>query len=176
MISLLNCLGKVVEKIIATRLFFLAESTDLLDSDQIGGRRQKLIINTVLSLVYDIQLAKHEKRVISILFMNIKEVFDHVSANQMLKICQELQLPKSLCYWIKSFLQDRKVQLRFDGNSQKMTDIEIGIPQGSPVSPILFLIYIRFLFTKRLNISERILSYLDDIELVVSSKSIEENC
>ena len=108
--------------------------------------------------------------------MNIKGAFDHVSANQMLKICQELQLSKSLYYWIKSFLQDRKVQLKFDGNSQKMINIEIGIPQESPISPILFLIYIRFLLTKRLNTSERILSYLDDIGLVVSSKSIEENC
>ena len=54
MISLLNCLEKVAEKIIATRLFFLTESTDLLDSDQIGDRRQKSVINTVLSLVHNI--------------------------------------------------------------------------------------------------------------------------
>ena len=108
--------------------------------------------------------------------MNIKGAFNHVSANQMLRICQKLQLLKSLYYWVKSFLQDRKVQLKFDGNNQKMTNIEIGIPQGSPISPILFLIYIRYLFTKRSNISERILSYLDDIKLVVSLKSIEENC
>ena len=60
--------------------------------------------------------------------MNITGALDHVSANQMLKICQKLQLPKSLCYWIRSFLQNRKVQLKFDGNSQKMSDIEIGIP------------------------------------------------
>src|SRR5204862_2889522 len=109
--------------------------------------------------------------------MNIKGAFDHVSGNQMLKICQKLQLLKSLCYWIKSFLQDRKMQLKYDGNSQEMTDIEIGIPQGSPISPILFLIYIRFLFAERKSsINERILSYLNDIGLVVSSKSIEENC
>ena len=56
-----------------------------------------------------------------------------------------------------------------------MTDIEIGIPQESPVSLILFLIYIKFLFTKRLNTSERILSYLNNIELVVSLKFIEKN-
>src|SRR5436189_592156 len=176
-ISLLNYLGKVAEKIIATRLSFLIELTDLLNSDQIGNRRQKSAIDAVLSLVHDIQLAKHEEKVTSVLFMNIKGAFDHISGNQMLKIYQKLQLPKSLYYWIKSFLQNRKVQLKFDGNSQKMSDIEIGIPQGSPISSILFLIYIRFLFAERKSSTdERILSYLDDIGLAVSSKSIEENC
>src|SRR5436190_17098050 len=97
-ISLLNCLRKVAEKIIATRLSFLAESIDLLDSDQIGDKRQKSAIDAVLSLVHNIQLAKHEEKVTSVLFMDIKGAFDHVSANQMLKICQKLQLPKSLCY------------------------------------------------------------------------------
>ena len=69
------------------------------------------------------------------------------------------------------------MQLKFDENSQETTDIEIGIPQESPISPILFLIYIRFLFVERKSsIDERILSYLNDIELAVSSKFIEENC
>ena len=56
-----------------------------------------------------------------------------------------------------------------------MTDIEIRIPQKFPVLLILFLIYIRFLFTKKSNTSERILSYLNNIELVVSLKFIEKN-
>ena len=73
-------------------------------------------------------------------------------------------------------MQNRKIQLRFDENNQEMTSIDIGISQESSVSPILFLIYIRFLFSKRLNTSERILSYLDNIELVISSKLIKENC
>ena len=94
----------------------------------------------------------------------------------MLKICQKLQLPKSLCYWIRSFLQNRRIQLKFDNNSQEMTNIEVGISQESLISPILFLIYIKFLFTKRKSsTNERILSYLDDIELVTSLKSIEKN-
>ena len=84
---MLNYLGKVAEKIITTRLFFLAESTNLLNSDQMSGRRQKSVINAVLSLIHDIQLAKHEKRVTSVLFINIKRAFNHVSINQMLRIC-----------------------------------------------------------------------------------------
>src|SRR2546427_854203 len=108
--------------------------------------------------------------------MDIKGAYDHISANHLLKICQKLQLPKSLCFWIRSFFQNRKIQLRFDGNIQEMTNVNIGIPQGSLISPILFLIYIRFLLSKRSNTSERILSYVDDVGLAISSKSIEENC
>ena len=57
-----------------------------------------------------------------------------------------------------------------------MINIKIEISQKSPVSSILFLIYIRFLFIKKFNTSERILSYLNDIKLIISSKFIEENC
>src|SRR5207247_4578812 len=79
-VSLLNCLGKVAEKIIATRLSYIAETSDLLDADQMGGRRRKSAIDAVMTLIHDIQLAKHENSVTSVLFMNIKEAYDYVSA------------------------------------------------------------------------------------------------
>ena len=108
-VSLLNCLGKVAEKIIATRLSYIAENSDLLYEDQIDGRRQKFAIDAVLSLVHDIQLVKHEKKATLNFFLDIKGAFDHVSANHLLKICQDLKLPKALCFWIKSFFQNKKV-------------------------------------------------------------------
>jgi hypothetical protein len=73
-------------------------------------------------------------------------------------------------------MQDRKIQLKFDENNQEITNINIEILQDSSVSSILFLIYIRFLFNKRINTSKRILNYLDNINLAVSSSSIKENC
>src|SRR6266496_3404305 len=122
-ISLLNCLGKIAEKIIAARLVYLAEITDLLYFDQIGGRRKKSAIDVVMILIHDIQLAKQDKKVISALFINVKGAFDHVSANQLIKICIDLNLPKSLCSWIDSFLVDRKIQLAFDNGTSIETDI-----------------------------------------------------
>ena len=97
-ISLLNCLKKVAEKIIAVRLSHTAETSDLLYTDQIENRKQKSAINAVLSLVHDIQLAKHEKKAISVFFMNIKKAYNHVSVNYLLKICQKLEFSKSLCF------------------------------------------------------------------------------
>ena len=54
MITLLNCLGKVSEKIIATRLSYLGETTGLLHPEQMGDRKKRSAIDTVMALTYDI--------------------------------------------------------------------------------------------------------------------------
>src|SRR6266511_2714458 len=163
---------KISEKIIAARLAYLAETTDLLHFDQISGRRKKSAIDTVMTLIYNIQVAKQDKKVTSALFIDVKGAFDYMSANQLIKICIDLGLPKSLYNWIDSFLVDRKIQLAFNNRTSIETDIQIGIPQNSPISPILFLIYIRNLFK---DLESRGMSYIDNIDLVASSESIEKN-
>jgi len=49
-----------------------------------------------MTLIYNIQVAKQDKKVISALFIDVKEAFNHMSANQLIKICIDLGLPKSL--------------------------------------------------------------------------------
>ena len=53
-VSLLNCLRKIVEKIIASRLTFLAGITDILDHDQISSRKQISAIDAAMSLIHNI--------------------------------------------------------------------------------------------------------------------------
>ena len=124
---MLNCLGKIAEKIIAARLAYLTKTTNLLHFDQIGGRRKKSAIDTVMTLIHDIQLAKQDRKVTSALFIDVKRAFNHVSANQLIKIYINLGLPKSLYSWIDSFLVDRKIQLAFNNGTSIETDIQIGI-------------------------------------------------
>jgi reverse transcriptase-like protein len=141
-----------------------------------GSRKQISAIDAVMSLVHDIQLAKSEGKITSVLLMDVKGAYDHVSANQLLKICQDLGLPRSLCSWIECFMNNRQVQLAFDGNKQDKTNVEIEISQNSSVSPILFLIYIRNIFSDINKMNVRSPSYVDDISLVASSNSLKENC
>ncbi len=68
-------------------------------------------------------MAKQDKKVILVLFIDVKGAFDYVSANQLIKICIDLDLLKLLCSWIDSFLVDRKIQLVFNNKISIKTDI-----------------------------------------------------
>ena len=171
-IALLNCLGKVSERILAQRLGHLAETTNLLHPSQIGGRLKKSAINAALLLTNEVEVNRRLKRKTTTLFLDVKGAFDHVAKNQLLGILQKLQLPCNLVAWTSSFLSNRALRLSFDGQTEEFNRLETGIPQGSPISPILFLIYIRDLFPR---ISVKILSYIDDISLTVASTSLKKN-
>src|SRR5204862_1830002 len=119
-----------------------------------------------MSLVHDIQLAKNENKITSVLFMDVKGAYDHVSCNQLLKICKNLGLPRSLCSWIECFMNNRYVQLAFDGNKQEKTRVEIGISQESSISLILFLIYITEIFLELIGMQIKSSTNFDNIELI----------
>lgn len=171
-ITLLNCLGKVSERIIAKRLGFLAETTHLIHPSQMGGRLKKSAVDAALLLTNDIELAKRKNHKTSVLFMDVQNAYGHVIPSQLYKILKDLKLPTNLISWIKSFLSNRYLRIAFDGEMEEFLSTEAGIPQGSPISPILFLIYIRVLF-KSTGVTH--LSYVDDLTLSTSSTSLRKN-
>jgi ribonuclease HI len=171
-ISLLNCLGKVSERILARRLGYLAETTHLLHPTQIGGRLRKSAIDAALLLANEVEQNHQIGLKTSTLFLDVKGAFDHVAKNQLLAILKQLRLPLSLITWVSSFLENRQLKLAFNQNIEEFTVVNTGIPQGSPISPILFLIYIRDLFSSN---TGKYLSYIDDISVTVTSSSFKKN-
>ena len=89
-IALLNCLGKVLEKIMAARLNYLANLGGLLHETQLGGRKQRSAIDTALLLQHYIQQERNKRKgnVTSVLFLDIKGAFDHVSKPKLLATMQ----------------------------------------------------------------------------------------
>jgi hypothetical protein len=171
-IALLNCLGKVSERILAKRLSYLAETTALIHPSQIGYRLHKSAIDTALLLQNEAEVNKAYKLKTTTLFLDVKGAFDHVSKNRLIQILANLKLPISLISWVLSFFEDRKLRFSFDNNIEEFSPISTGIPQGSPISPILFLIYLRDLFKSN---SITYLSYADNISLTAVSKSYKKN-
>ncbi len=96
-ITLLNCLNKVAEKIIAMQLSYTAEINDkLLNFDQMRDRKQRSAINAVLNLVHDMQMIKSRENTLIYLLLDVKEVFDHVALKQLIKILVRLKISVNL--------------------------------------------------------------------------------
>ncbi len=177
-ITLLNCLNKVAEKIIAMQLSYTAEINDkLLNFDQMKGRKQRSAINAVLNLVHDVQMMKSRENTLICLLLDVKEVFDHVVLKQLIKILIKLKISVNLINWVKCFLQNWVIDLAFDDKRQKSKKISTEISQDSFISLILFLIYIQYLFSKIHAKFKNLqsFSYIDDVMLYIEKRNIDKN-
>lgn len=108
--------------------------------------------------------------------MDVKGAFDHVSCAPLAQKMSSLAIDDNLIRWKQSFLTDRWVELVIDGHTNPKCKIETGIPQGLPVSPVLFLLYIRGVFAE---IESRLpevacLSFIDDLAFLAAGNSIIE--
>ncbi len=108
----------------------------------------------------------------STLFLDVKGAFDYVAKNQLLAILKQLGLLLTLTTWVSFFLKNKQLALSFNQNIEEFGILNTGIPQGSPISPILFLIYIRDLFTSN---TGKYLLFIDDISVIVTLNSFKKN-
>lgn len=177
-ISLLNCLGKVVEKIAADAIAHHCETMGVLHPGQMGSRKQQSAIDAVACLIQNTHEAWKLQQLVGALFLDVKGAFDHVNPSRLITRLIEFNLDGDLIQWVQSFLTDRWVQLQIDNAQCPTHPINSGVPQGSPVSPILFIIYLSGVFNaieRRVN-GIQCLSFADDIGLLASGYSVREVC
>src|SRR5271156_5828740 len=174
-ISLLNCLGKVAEKVAAEVLSKQCERLELLHNGQFGSRKSRSAIDAVAKLVATVECAWKHKKIAGALFLDVKGAYPNVVRQQLVKRLLELGIPGDIIRWVNSFLTGRKVQLVIDGYTCPARDTEIGVPQGSPISPILFIIYLSGFFDiVETKIPVTTLSFSDDIGIIAIGGSVRE--
>ena len=104
---------------------------------------------------------------------NIKGAFDSILPGRLVRRLREQGWFHKLVQWVASFTTNRKIRIRLDSIIGSSTNVDCGLPQGSPVSPILFMLYIAPLFS--FGKPGRRFGYADDIALLAISRSLEEN-
>ena len=83
---------------------------------------------------------------------------------------EQMNLPKSIISWTYQFIRDRKVSMLMDQRKGQVCDISTGIPQGSPISPLLFLIYTTPLYKVIKEWSRNPSGFIDDITIIVQGE------
>ena len=140
-IALLCTMGKLLEAVLAARITYLADQHHLLPSTHIGCRPGRSTDDGIIAIE---EFIKHEWRrgkVVGALLVDVKNAFPSVSHPCLLHNLRTRRIPEPLVKLVGSFLADRKTYIRCADYTSPRRDCTVGIPQGSPLSGILYLFY-----------------------------------
>jgi hypothetical protein len=179
-IALENTLAKVVEKVLATRLSIAAEEHALLPWTQMGARKERSAMSAIGLITSCVHTAWRAKpgSVVSMLSLDLAGAYDNVHPDKLLEILRRKGLPEWMLRVIASFTQGRRTRITYTGFESEWMEVRAGIPQGSPLSPILFLFFISELLERFQDPTADVLGFgfVDDTNLITWGASAEENC
>ena len=172
-IVLLETLSKILEHVTTSRLSLLARHVGLLHPHQTGSLPSLSTFDSTSTLAHEVRLLQRLGSKVSSLFLDIKGGFDNVDPSQLTSALRAKGAHKYLVAWVGSFLTNRRCRLLFQGSPRVFSTVAVRTLQGSPISPLLFVIYVSPLhpeITKGI-----VLSYVDDFVVTVSSSSHRRN-
>ncbi|KAL2138918.1 hypothetical protein VTI28DRAFT_6050 [Corynascus sepedonium] len=161
----------------AKKITQAAETNGLLPDEQIGNRAYRSAELVVRLVVTQVQEAWRQKATASLLQLDISGAFDTVNHTRLLATLRETGFPKWLVLWVRDWITSLEATLHFDGRAAPPTAIQPGVPQGAPLSPVLFVLYITSLY-KRLKAEHpwlAIVGFADDTNLLIFSRDPETN-
>ena len=167
-ICMLNSTSKILEKIISTRLLNHLETNHLLAHNQFAYRHGKGTDLANVQFIKDVINSFDENMFTISVFLDLTKAFDCVSHSILLDQIKYYGISDSLHSWITSYLKNRKQYVYFNGSKSSETCPNIGVPQGSILGPLLFLIYINDI--NHALISGKLSLFADDANFYKSSK------
>lgn len=171
-ISILSNLSKVLEKLMHKRLYKFIDTNKDFYQHQFGFRLKKSTNDAMICILDNLQKELDNGKFSCGIFIDLKKAFDTVDHKILLGKLEHYGIRGVGLNWFKSYLSDRKQFVSIDNTNSETKLISCGVPQGSILGPLLFLVYINDL--NKAILSSKVFHFADDTSLILSDLSYKK--
>lgn len=171
-ISMLSVFSKILEKVVKKRLLEFLDETNFFSAYQFGFRENCGTEDALSSFLSDVYNNLNNNKQCFGMFVDVTKAFDMVMHSILLQVMQRIGIRGLPLKWFESYLKDRVLQTKVGTELSSETIINIGVPQGSVLGPILFLIYFNSLLLQKFK--GKLVAFADDVAFVYGVLSINE--
>lgn len=171
-ITILTIISKIIEKIMYNRLMKYLNKYNLLSDNQHGFRTGRSTESAAYKFVNYIYSNLDKRQFVGAVFFDLSKAFDCLDLSLTKEKLEQFGLRGNVQDWLMSYLHSRKIYVSINNNNSNYYDIDQGVPQGSVLGPLIFLLYINDL---ALEISsDCVILFADDTSIAVSGSTHEE--
>ena len=141
-ISLTSIISKTAEKIVKSRVVSFWSEHQLLNPNQFGYLEGRSTMSQLLSCYDDWCVSRNSSKACDVIFLDLSKAFDSVPHERLLLKLNRYGIDGQLHLWFRNFLTKRKQRVLIRGTFSEWSPVMSGVPQGSILGPIMFLIYV----------------------------------
>ena len=171
-ISLLPCLGKLFERLINQHLVKALTEKQFINNAQAGFSKGRSSQEHLFRLAQGVSNGFKERNCTVALFVDVKAAFDSVWVNGLKHKIRQIGLPVQLEKLLFSFLDNRSLRVFIDGSWSDVVNLGAGTPQGSSLSPTLYLIFVNDLPSSLDQSRIAVSQFADDVSLWSTQESV----